>query len=72
MTALEAGQLADDYTEARRQTTKDDQVVSRPVPGTKTSSQPSRKDGGGGGNLHTSGKNDLSGWESGVETTYPP
>ena len=46
MTALEAGQLADDYTEARRQTTKDDQVVSGPVPGTKMSSQPSREDRG--------------------------
>ena len=30
--ALEAGLLADDYAEARRQSTKDDQVIS--VPGT--------------------------------------
>ncbi|KAL5516316.1 hypothetical protein EMCRGX_G001609 [Ephydatia muelleri] len=45
-TALEAGQLADDYTEARRQSTKDDQVISVPAPGTKTSSQPSKEDGG--------------------------
>ncbi|KAL5489211.1 hypothetical protein EMCRGX_G018278 [Ephydatia muelleri] len=45
-TALEAGQLADDYKEARRQSTKDDQVISVPAPGTKTSSQPSKEDGG--------------------------
>ena len=45
-TALEAGQLADDYTEARRQSTKDDQVISVPAPGTKTSSEPSKEDGG--------------------------
>ena len=45
-TALEAGQLADDYTEARRQSAKDDQVISMPAPGTKTSSQPSKEDGG--------------------------
>ncbi|KAL5516789.1 hypothetical protein EMCRGX_G002202 [Ephydatia muelleri] len=45
-TALEAGQLADDYTEARRQSAKDDQVISVPAPGTKTSSQPSKEDGG--------------------------
>ena len=31
-TALEAGQLADDYTEARRQSTKDDHIISVPAP----------------------------------------
>ena len=45
-TALEGGQLANDYAEAWRQSTKDDQVISVPAPGTKMSSQPSKEDGG--------------------------
>ena len=45
-TALEAGQLADDYAEARRQSSKEEQGNGGPPQGTKTNHQPSKEDDG--------------------------
>ena len=45
-TALEAGQLADDYAEARRQSSKEEQGNTGPPQGTKMNHQPSKEDEG--------------------------